>query len=393
MSCRSRSTIVCCLKQTLCLSNDGNVCSFGFSRSSNHGHEEKLVGAPKVIPSLKNIKSVVCKDHTVCLDFDGNVYTFGNNADGKLGVNVDRNVLEFTHIPQKVNLPPCKEVSCGENFTICLTDDGMVYSFGNNEYGELGLGNYENYNSPQLISSLKDVEFIECGGNHTFCKTLNNEIYSWGYNNIGQLGLENTNDQYTPILCSSLSNEDVVDIKCGKNHTLVLTSNGDVLSCGWNYYHQLGRDTASSCECNCNVELGRVTMRSFSAVFQKIEDFSEIIRIECGINHSLCIDINYDLYVFGNNGFAQLGLGDTKNRNKPMKHPSLSNIIDVSNGGYHTFVKTSNNEIYAFGNNKDSQLGIKTENDNQITPIRVFEENEDIWFSNINKSKAKSARF
>merc|ERR1712100_605858 len=102
-------------------------------------------------------------------------------------------------------------------------------------------------------------------------------------------------------------------------------------------------------------------MRSFSAVFQKIEDFSEIIRIECGINHSLCIDINYDLYVFGNNGFAQLGLGDTKNRNKPIKHPSLSNIIDVSNGGYHTFVKTSNNEIYAFGNNQYSQLGIKTE--------------------------------
>ena len=74
-----------------------------------------------------------------------------------------------------------------------------------------------------------------------------------------------------------------------------------------------------------------------------------------------------------------------------MKHPSLSNIIDISNGGLRSFVKTSNNEIYAFGNNYFSQLGIKTK-DKQITPIRVFEDNEDIWFSNINKSKAKSAR-
>ena len=57
------------------------------------------------------------------------------------------------------------------------------------------------------------------------------------------------------------------------------------------------------------------------------------------------------------------------------------------------FVKTSNNEIYAFGNNDDFQLGIQTEDNEQITPIRVFEDNEDIWFSNINKSKAKSARF
>merc|ERR1712023_428979 len=96
---------------------------------------------------------------------------------------------------------------------------------------------------------------------------------------------------------------------------------------------------------------------------------------------------NNELIVFGDSFFGQLG--DTDNRNKPIKHPSLSNIIDISKGGYHSFVKTSNNEIYAFGYNDHSQLGIKTEQDeNQITPIRVF---EDIWFSNINKSNAKSA--
>jgi len=99
------------------------------------------------------------------------------------------------------------------------------------------------------------------------------------------------------------------------------------------------------------------------------------------------------LYVFGDNGSGQLGLGDTDKRNKPIKHPSLSNIIDISNGGNHTFVKTSNNEIYAFGKNGNSQLGIKTENRNQLTPIRVFEDNEDIWSSNITKKPtAKSAR-
>ena len=107
----------------------------------------------------------------------------------------------------------------------------------------------------------------------------------------------------------------------------------------------------------------------------------------------MCIDSSNDLYVFGYNVYGQLGLGDTKHRYKPIKHPSLSNIIDISKGGKNTFVKTSNNEIYAFGYNNSSQLGIKTEHDNQITPIRVFEDNEDIWFSNINKSKAKSARF
>jgi len=260
---------------------------------------------------------------------------------------------------------------------MCLNENGEVYSFGFNFGGQLGLGNNEeNYNSPQIICSLKDVEFIECGGYHAFCKTLNNEIFCWGRNDRGQLGLENTDDQNTPILCSSLSNEDVIDIKCGESFTLVLTSNGDVLSCGSNYLSQLGRETDG---------------HYYSSSFQKIEDLSEISRIECGCDHSLCIDINNDLYVFGANYLGQLGLGDTDKRNKPMKHPSLSNIIDISNGGHHSFVKTSNNEIYAFGNNESSQLGIKTEHEDQFTPIRVFEDNEDIWYSNI-KSKAKSAR-
>ena len=85
-------------------------------------------------------------------------------------------------------------------------------------------------------------------------------------------------------------------------------------------------------------------------------------------------------------------MGDTEIRYKPILHPTLSNIIDISSGGFHTFVKTIDNKIYGFGYNKYSQLGIKTSEDHQLTPIQVFQDNEDIWHSNIAKNKQKSAR-
>ena len=120
---------------------------------------------------------------------------------------------------------------------------------------------------------MKGVEFIECGASYTFCKTFNNEIFCWGQNQFGQLGLGNNDNQNTPILCSSLLNEDVIDIKCGMYHTLVLTSNGDVLSCGRNTFSELGRE--------CTEDFTDVS------TFKKIEELSNIIRIECGNSHSL----------------------------------------------------------------------------------------------------------
>ena len=377
---RYTPTMICCSGHTICLSEEGNLCSFGYSISNAHGHEEEEILLPTIIPTLRNIISVAGKDHCVCLDSDGNVFTFGNNEYGELGIGIDKEILLHTHIPQNVDIPPCTQITCGSNVTICLTKDRELYSFGYNYSGQLGIGSPElKHTYPQKIESLANVEFIECGGDYSFCKTFDNQIYCWGKNDSKQLGIDDRTYYRAPIQCLSLSNEDIVDIKCGYGHTLVLTSNQDVLSCGTNQYGQIGRNIGN---------------RISSSKFEKIEDLSEIgiIRIECGYDYSMCIDINNDIHVFGNNDIGQIGLGNTSCFQKPIKHPSLSNIIDISKGEYHNFVKTSNNEIYAFGWNRNAQLGIETDDEYQNFPIRVFDGNEDIWFSNINKSKAKSAR-
>ena len=106
----------------------------------------------------------------------------------------------------------------------------------------------------------------------------------------------------------------------------------------------------------------------------------------------MCIDVNDNLWLFGENKHGQLGLGDKNHRYKPILHPMLSNIMDISSRGYGTFIKTLDQKIYAFGLNDHSQLGIETSEKKQLTPIQVFQGKENIWKSFIGKSEQKSAR-
>ena len=374
MACRVVSTFVCSgfyPGKNACISKEGDV--YKLDSNSFDVHLEK-------VPSLSNIISVcVGSSHMICLDINGNVFTKGKNAYGQLGQGKNGVNIAATKDILKVDIPVCKEISCGSDFNVCLTDDGYVYAFGKHN-GDIGIPpNAENVDYshfPQQIDILKDIEFIECGTDHTFFKSINNDIYCWGKGFYGQLGIEEQIFVKIPIKNDKWPNN-IVDIKCGSMHTLVLTSDGEVYSSGW-----------------------RSTFVSLTSSYPKKLPLSNIKRIASGDEHGLCINEDNDIYVFGNNEYSQLGLGEDlfeqelkktgkSNIDYPLKHPLLSNIADISSGGLLTFVKTYDNEIYGFGNEADDFFITFIE---WSTPTQVLQGYEDNWkFSNF-KYKAKSAR-
>ena len=155
---RILSTLICDGYRTFCISKDNNCFIFGsanFNEDEEEDEEEEdnQLLHPQMIPTLQNIKSMSCLEmHFLCIDNDGNVYTFPINEQGEL--RVDETLLSVPHIPLRIDLPPCIEVSCGLFFSLCLSVDGLVYSFGITPYGERS--NKDSYSSiPQLIPSLK----------------------------------------------------------------------------------------------------------------------------------------------------------------------------------------------------------------------------------------------
>jgi alpha-tubulin suppressor-like RCC1 family protein len=152
------------------------------------------------------------------------VFGFGDNENGCLGLRTDNSTRE----PIKINELSNKQIikfSYGLSHVIAITSSGQTYSWGSNNFGQLGDGTTDNRNKPKLIESLINENVIEssCGAYFTLVLTQSGDVYSFGYNCFGQLGCNNTYDQKIPIKVTGFESEKVISISCGYEHSLALT--------------------------------------------------------------------------------------------------------------------------------------------------------------------------
>ena len=109
-----------------------------------------------------------------------------------------------------------------------------IFTWGNNEYGHLGLGdafsNKKEVLDPTKVS-IDNVTWtqIACGMSHTAALSINGEVFTWGDNDFGQLG-HGQKYRNVPTKVESLSGEIIVKIACGHDHTAVVTERGKVLT-------------------------------------------------------------------------------------------------------------------------------------------------------------------
>jgi len=148
------------------------------------------------------------------------------------------------------------DVATGKHHTLALDSSGHVWSWGQNYFGQLGLGyrtfgeNIDNVLTPQLVSGVSDVVAIAASYNsHSMALTKDGEIYAWGYNYYGQLGLGSTSSTApitTPTKVST-SNFDgkVTAIAAGYNFSMAITENGTLYTWGINTYGELGIESTT----------------------------------------------------------------------------------------------------------------------------------------------------
>jgi len=291
--------------------------------------------------------------HTMVLTKRGQLFACGSNGYGQLGLGDRRRRDTLT--PIEGLQEPVRWVMGGLYHTGVCTQEGRLLVCGNNQYGQLGLGEPQDRHTLTPITGLLELVAQGAGGyGHSVILTKSGYVYSCGLNRYGQLGVGDTEDRKTWVRLVGI-NESVKQVVAGGYHTCVLLMNGQLLVCGANYYSQLGLNDTKS----------RDTLTSVLGV-------PELDCMAAGSDHSLVLTKTGQLFACGYNGYGQLGLGDQKKRLTFTRVEGLEPLRQVSGGYYHTLAITQRGQLLVCGRNDEGQLGLgEPQNRNELTPAQL----------------------
>lgn len=309
---------------------------FTFASSFSNKSNKEIHAAES---SFKTTPMIATGDEfSLALKENGTVWSWGYNSYGQLG---DGTKTTRRQAVQVYNLDRVINITSGYYHSVVLKDDGAVWTWGRNVYGLLGTGISGDKTIPTRIN-ITDVVAIAAGSYHTIALKNDGTVWTWGYNDYGQLGDGSINSKDTPVQVLDLTN--IIAITAGSYNTFALKDDGTVWSCGRNNSGQIGDGTGGS-----NMYKTRPVQANIS----------NVIAINSKSNHTIALKDNGTVWIWGSNSSGQLGNG-TSATSSFEPTPTQIDIIDVkevTTGEANSFVIKNDGTVWAWGNNSSGQLG------------------------------------
>ncbi|PRP78657.1 regulator of chromosome condensation [Planoprotostelium fungivorum] len=364
---------------TVALTRDGHIIQWGIS----------VEGYQKMsIPYL--VTNISCGDYyTTALTETGELWSWGRDG-SPLGHG--RGV---THRPNYQSKEPARvnglddevivSFSSGQDHSLACTEEGEVYSWGADTYGQTGQTPGREYKRPALISALSEekivkvaaggfhslflsedgklfysgqlngqgetancrrvlaeisIETMSCGGDHMLAVSTEGHVYAWGWSEHGQIGVNGTQGEKKIEIPTKVEGLQRVKTVVGAKHGHSLA----VYAWGWSEHGQIG---VNGTQGEKKIEI--------PTKIEGLQRVKTVVGAKHG--HSLAVTEDGDLFAWGWNEQGQLGLGDTYDRTVPNHVTSLKSVVDVDGGYKHTAVLNDRGEVFAFGDSVYGQLG------------------------------------
>ena len=294
--------------------------------------------------------------HSLALTTTGQVLAWGSNYYGQLGNGTTTN----SNAPVLVTLPSgttVTAIAAGANHSLALTSTGQVLAWGWNAFGQLGNGTTVDSRTPVAVSQIVAFTAIAGGADHSLALTSTGQVAAWGYNRDGELGNNSNTDSSVPVLAGLPSGITATALAGGGQHSLALTSAGQVLAWGNNQYGQLGNGTTTSGSTPVQVTLPSGTT---------------VTAVAAGYGHSLAVTSTRQVMAWGYNKYGQVGNGTANNSSVPVlvSLPSGTTVSAIAAGDFHSLALLSTGQVLAWGSSAYGQLGNGTITNSSI-PVAV----------------------
>jgi len=375
------------------LKTDGTIWTFGWNGFGQLGDGSYANRSQPVQSSgFSNIAAIAAGyGHTVALRNDGTVWTVGDNHVGQFASG-DTTPDRATAPAQAIWISGVAAITAGNDFTLALKGNGMVWAWGSGSFGQSGSGTpdarwfpYEvteqspgpppvgtlslptfdpdggAYSSTQAVrirssNAEAGISDVSTGGSHFLVRLSDGSFYGWGNNYYAQLGFSPGGPlpdpaKYTittPLQVSVPSG--VVAHAAGGNHNLLLKSDGTVWAWGASFQGQLGVAVPNA---------------SFRTTIEQVSGLTGVKAIYAGGATSIAVKTDGTVW-----GWGDITPSSGLTSAQPVQLSNLTNAKSISPGAAHILVVKSDGTVSAWGYNSNGELGNGT-NNNSSTPVPV----------------------
>jgi alpha-tubulin suppressor-like RCC1 family protein len=267
---------------------------------------------------------------------DGTLWRWGYLIDGPLPYPY---LLTLEVTPVQIGADYNWEAVCTDfYFALALKTNGTLWSWGQNDGGQLGDGTYTYRPMPVQIGNDSTWSKISMCVTHSHAIKSNGTLWGWGLNWLGEFGNSTTNPSNIPVQIGNDSNwKSVSD---GYYHTAALKNDSTLWTSGWNAYGQLGDGTFTD----------KNTLTQIGSAYKWI-------AVSCGLNHTMAIRSDSTLWTWGQNNAGQLGSTNNSVSNIPLQVGSFHGWMQISGGYYHSLAVKEGDTLFSWGKNDWGQLG------------------------------------
>jgi len=291
-------------------------------------------------------------DTTVGVKTDGTLWTIGENFYGQLGLGYVTPNRHSSPVQVGALTDWSDAGGVGGSHVAVVKTDGTLWTWGQNQYGELGLGDIDKRSLPVQVGTDEDWSEAAGGDGYILAVKTDGTLWSWGRGYTGRLGLGDQTKHSSPVQVGS--DMDWSRVSTGRSSSAAIKTNGKLYTWGENDDGQLGQGTTVS---------GNFSPEQVGTD----EDWSEVEMS----NHMTAIKTDGTLWTCGRNATGELGLGDTDRRSSPVQVGTDEDWSSAAAGYAHVVALKTGGTLWAWGDGGYGQLGQGGDLTDHSSPVQV----------------------